>query len=375
MLRIAALMPTRGRAACAARAVESFLQALRACSNVTLAGLCIADDSDEEHQQDMLRRHVVEVASRHSARIEITRGGVGMPTHLPYPVGGGPGAARNRALHHLRTQGWPHDRLVMFDDDVSFSPTRYGGRMLNCSGDLLLGEALCMNLRERTVVGCDYAGRQDLSILEHLRIGADRARISGAIRPAMVRENVACVAPGEISTAFLVVTACAAEVPDFVEHYNEDYLWLLGFARRGWALRRIHEPLVHAPPGDVAVSAASLSFQIFGEIVWLMVLEAHRYPRDDPAAIAAAVDEIIGDLRAANGTNLKPPLCSIVDEVLVTYERLLADLRGRRTTSLASALVAAIDVGLDHCRDDRMAATSGPDILAVTPYECTFTKP
>jgi hypothetical protein len=152
------------------------------------------------------------------------------------------------------------------------------------------------------------------------------------VQPAVARADVENVAPGGISTAFVATAAPPTALPDFPEHYNEDYVWLHSFERAGWLLRQVAVPLIHAPPGDVDVTASGLSFQIYGEIVWLAVLEQARFPVDDPAAMASAVEEIAGDIRSAfadQGMAARHTVAAMLSEVLDHYEAI-----GRQFSSL-----------------------------------------
>lgn len=299
MKRVAALMPTRGRPVCAARALGTFLAALRATSMASAATLAIVDDSDAEADRQALALAIEMLREEHPwVDIELLGHQRARSATIAEP-GGGPGAVRNVALRHLRALPYRQDVLLMIDDDVAFADVDLNGRGLACGGAALLAEALAACDAPRTICGCGYVGRQDLSILEHARLEGTSADGIGPIPASHHREGVDHVAPGGISTAFLAVAGDARDLPDLPEHYNEDYVWLHAMASRGWRLRSTRERLVHAPPGGVAVSAPGLSFQIFGEIVWLAVLERDRYPIEDHGATADAVDEIVCDLEAA----------------------------------------------------------------------------
>ena len=339
------LVPTRNRASIAARAVSSFLAGIADLAKASVVRICVVDDSDDGAESTELARHLDVLAQAHPAIwFELVR-------HVPAPrsgdlsaFGGGPGAARNAGLRHLRTLPLDHDVLMMFDDDICFA------------GVILLDEALTLCGQGRNVVGCDYEGRQDLSILEHARLDAGDGSADGALSPSSVRDDVENVAPGGISTAFLTVSAPAHDLPDFPEHYNEDYLWLHRLANQGWSLRKTSERLLHAPPGDVAVTAPGLSYQLFGEIVWLAVLEATKFPVDDRLAMAAAVEEIAGDLRSAlagGRVGADPSLAATVGHVLRRFESIRDDIGAGRASERADALMAAIRLGLEYCGVER----------------------
>ena len=348
MRRVAALMPTRGRAACAARALGTFLAALRSTGMVSAATVAVVDDSKDEADERALALACDALRKEQPwAIIEVLRHESGPGQTVASP-GGGPGAVRNVALRHLRALPYRHDALVMIDDDVSFADVETDGRTLRCDGAALLAEALAACLEPRTICGCGYVGRQDLSILEHARLEGAGADGVGTIPASQHRDGVDHVAPGGISTAFLAVTGDARDLPDLPEHYNEDYVWLHAMAGSGWALRRTRERLVHSPPGGVAVSAEGLSFQIFGEIVWLAVLERDRYPVEDPAALADAVDEIVNDLRTALEAPSMAARKEAADVVRAVMEHYDAIGRSLRTDDpdAGRSLVAAIRSGL-----------------------------
>lgn len=348
-MRVAALMPTRDRPATAVRAASSFLSAVAATGAATSVDLTIVDDSDAPEKRLMLDRITAELATTQiHASIRVERCERPPRNRSVARPGGGPGAARNFGLRLMRRSRAPGDALVLFDDDIVFGPISENGMEFDCDGPALLAEALEACRTPRTIIGCDYVGRQDLSFLEHAQLDHGSAP-SVPIPPAIERGDVASVAPGGISTAFLAVAGTAADVPDFPEHYNEDYLWLHAMARAGWRLLRTREPLVHAPPGHVAVSARSLSFQILGEIVWLGVLETDRYPVGSYAAMAAAIEEIAGDLIAAlarPSTVARPDVQAIVEEVLAHYQAISKTFRDGLPSEGAIRIQDAIRKGL-----------------------------
>lgn len=349
-MRIAAIVPTRGRPETARRAIASFLVALDGCGVATSATVIAVDDSDDETAGPRLHAMLQEVLAYHpAATLEILRRAPDLlPRRSVAAPGGGPGATRNRGLARLRQFNADPDVIVMFDDDVCFADVDYRGDRLECDGVALLGEAVSASAKQRSVVGCTYVGRQDLSILEHARLdihGPD----GRAIAPATERSAVECVAPGGISTAFLVTRAPARLIPDFPEHYNEDYIWLHALRRSGWPLIRLGRNLAHAPPGDVLVTAPALSFQIFGEIVWLAVLEEERFPITSPSHLAAAVREITGDLRnalASDPIQSRPEAVKVIAEVLDHYERLEQGAAFSTHEPLADELRHAIARGI-----------------------------
>ena len=353
MTRIAVLMPTRNRASTAARAVSSFLASARDIAETTVVRVCVVDDSDDPSESEALAGHLDAVRSANRMiPVDLVRRVPATPPGDMPSVGGGPGGARNEGLRHLRSLPRDHDVLLMFDDDVCFAAGPQQGFGGGCDSATLLHEALRGCRTGRTVVGCDYLGRQDLSILEHAHLDDGETAADGRISPAVARQDVTCVAPGGISTAFLAVSASAHDVPDFPEHYNEDYLWLHRLAKRGWSLHKASEPLLHAPPGDIAVTVGSLTYQVFGEIVWLAVLEADTFPVENRLAIAAAVEEIAGDLRKARDAGRvrsDPSLMGTVCQVLQYFERVRDDIGSGVATPDAARLLSAITLGLRYC--------------------------
>lgn len=344
-MRFAAVVPTRNRAHTADRAVRTFLSALRRTGLASAVTIAVADDSDDAAESALLVGLMREMAATHNARIDLVGHALGARG-----IFGGPGAARNRALGRLRETAPDAEVTVMFDDDVVFDDTHYRGVTLRCDGARLLREASGGCGDRPTVAGCAYIGRQDLSILEHVRLAPSAGSDDRHVMPALDRAGVESVAPGGISTAFLMVGAPPAALPDFPEHYNEDYVWLHALAGAGWPLLRVPTPLIHAPPGDVLVTLEGLSFQVHGEIVWLAVLERERFPVDDPAAMAAAVREIAGDLRSALMDPVvvaQPAIAELVGTVLAGYDAIALDLAAARATAETSVLLDQIRAGLD----------------------------
>lgn len=351
-MHVAALIPTRDRAQTAERAVRTFLHAAEATGSVDRVTLVVCDDSDDPAESAALVPAMEALTTATAwARIAIVA--------RPQPrargrsgdvVVGGPGAARNRGLRMLRQIAAAAEATIMFDDDVVFGDADYRGRRLHCDGERLIRQALDACRDDRTVVGCSYVGRQDLSILEHARLAEAPVTDTHGIAPALERHGIENVAPGGISTAFLVLGLPPGALPYFPEHYNEDYVWLQALTRAGWSLRRTPIPLVHAPPGEVAVTAEGLAFQIHGEIVWLSILEQNRFPVDRSEALAAAVEEIAGDLRSAledPAVAERPQTAFIVQDVL---GRVLAMKRGfvaGDPTAEGRLLVEAIRAGLE----------------------------
>lgn len=342
-------MPTRNRAATAARAMSTFVAAVAAVAPDAPILLVAADDSDEEPESAALRAAAAGIASRnHTVAINVlVSPGRAFAREIPGASGSGPGAARNRGLSHLRAGPHDHDILFMFDDDVCFDDVDYRGRRLRCDGSALVADALRLLDAPTTVVGCEYVGRQDLSVLEHVRL--DTGGRSPLVEPAMERAGVDNVAPGGISTAFLAIAAPAARLPDFPEHYNEDYVWLHALRRAGWPLRRSGRRLPHVPPGGVAVEAGELSHQFFGEIVWLAVLESERFPLAGPTGLAAAIEEIAGDTEdaLADPSVLRRPAAAVMlTEVLSHYRRVRDRVLDGEPDADADRLCAAIANGL-----------------------------
>lgn len=347
-MRIAAMMPTRDRAATAYRAASTFLEAISRLPEVQTVSLVIADDSSRRSEIELLQNMVANLGNRYgAASVTAVRAAGNTASSVASPHGG-PGRARNCSLAVLRDRCVESDVTILLDDDVSFTDVVYRGAKLRCDGSKLIADALLACRPGRTIAGCGYVGRQDLSMLEHARL-ASQFGPGGLVTPSVRRADVENVAPGGISTAFLTLAAPPTLLPPFPEHYNEDYIWLHAFERAGWSLKRVAEDLIHAPPGDVAVTPAALSFQIYGEIVWLAVLECARYPVDDFQAMAAAVDEIAGDIRAAL---VHPPVSGRAEvafalrEVLKHYELLLAQFGSGQLGTEALRLLTDIRKGL-----------------------------
>lgn len=346
-MRLAALVPTRDRPETAARAVGSFLDALEGTGLADSVRLVMVDDSGDAAQAASLASFVDRAsAGRADAEVVVVPdAGTGPPT-LPAR---GPGAARNRGLSRLREIAPDADVTIMFDDDVCFADTVYRNVPLKCDGVGLLLSALDLCRTDLVVAGCPYVGRQDLSILEHAGLAPGEAPNDWHIPPSMDRAGVENVAPGGISTAFLALRSSPVALPDMPGHYNEDYVWLYALQRAGWPLRRVAQPLIHAPPGEVAVTQEGLDFQIHGEIVWLAVLEHERFPVDDHLALAAAVAEIASDLRNALRDHVvreRVNVRAVISAVISRYDAIGREFERRRPGLDAARLVADIRQGL-----------------------------
>lgn len=304
-----------------------------------MLSVLISDDSDNMHEREALLKVVSEIKTCDPIiAIDVVACAFDRPA-----VGIGPGAARNRALERLRSGPADHDVLIMFDDDMCFTDVDYRGTRLRSDGPAVIKEALLMCDLQMAVVGCEYVGRQDLSILEHIRL--DEAGASSMVAPAVTRANIPNTAPGGISGAFIAVGAPAWRLPNFPEHYNEDYVWLNALELAGWPLLRASSKLAHAPPGGVTVDPISLSYQVFGEIVWLAVLRRELYPIEEPGSLAQVVNEILEQLRAAlrdNKTVKKSLVYSAISFVVQEYESLLSDLNKQKSSPTASMIREAI---------------------------------
>jgi len=348
--RIAALIPTHNRASSCERAVTTYLRSTERLAHGRELVVCIVDDSTVVAESENLRSVIEALRSAHPhARIDLLHPLLG-GEEASSPQRGA-GAARNRGLQHLASELEQGDIFITFDDDVCFSGTAYQGEWLCCDGMKLIDEALLRAGTERVVAGCDYVGRQDLSILEHLHL-ADRSDVRGVtVKPAMGRGTVQSVAPGGISSAFLACGVPLDGLPTFLEHYNEDYIWLRRLTASGWRLEQCREALVHAPPETLTVTDAALAWQIFGEIVWLVTLETDRYPISRPDAMADAVDEIAGDLRAARARCRQfgfAEIGTIVERVLLRFESIHEEIRQNVAGREARLLVTACEDSLRY---------------------------
>jgi hypothetical protein len=347
-VKVAALMPTRNRAASAARAISTFIAAVSAVEPDASIRFVAADDSDIASESEALRSMAADMAAHHPLiALEVLPPPSSSATRTIAGVGCGPGAVRNRALGSLRSGPDDHDVLFFLDDDVCFTDVDYRGRRLRCDGPALLTEALGLLKSKATVVGCDYLGRQDLSVLEHIRL--DTGGHSPMIEPATERADVDNVAPGGISTAFLAIAAPARRLPDLPLHYNEDYVWLHALRRAGWPLRQVSRRLPHVPPGSVEVGTDLLAFQFFGEVVWLAVLEQERFPKGDARMLAAAIHEISGDIEDALADKIVLRRCGAVTmlrEVRSRYERVKRRILCEHPDVEADCLRRAIESGL-----------------------------
>lgn len=269
-MRCAVLVPTCDRPRLLKRALLTFASAAKS-SCLAIARVVVADDSSSP-------------ASTGDA-IEAVRAAV--PTleveHLPpapHVVGpGGPGRTRTRGLRHLTHCGLQHDSVLMFDDDVAFGDCIYQGAPVASAGGSLLAE-VAQYVRPKTIFGCSYLGRQDLTVLEHIVLLASRGPTVETAASSS-RDDVAHEAPGGISGAFLFVPTHAAELPQFLHWYNEDYFWLRRMMRDGWRLRCSEHALAHAPEDGLSVSVEGLLFEQHGEVLWDALVEARANDTED----------------------------------------------------------------------------------------------
>ncbi|MDQ0454884.1 hypothetical protein [Rhizobium paknamense] len=154
----------------------------------------------------------------------------------------------------------------MFDDDISFTPCLYQGITLTPEGSSVLQEAMLIKRHDKTVLGCGYVGRQDLSLLAHILLLSKRP--AGPLLASLERNQVPHVAPGGISGAFLYAPTNAASLPPFLPWYNEDYFWLQRMKSMGWSLRSSRHFLAHAPEDGLHISFEKLWFEQYGEALW-----------------------------------------------------------------------------------------------------------
>jgi len=97
------------------------------------------------------------------------------------------------------------------------------------------------------------------------------------------------------------------------------------------------------------VTSTGLSYQIFGEITWLCVLEAQRFHFADFQSFSAAIDEIAGDLTASladASVIARPDLAAIIRLVEDHYRSLSRQICDGRLGPEAIALAKAIRDGL-----------------------------
>lgn len=275
-MRCAVLVPTRDRPHLLSRALQTFAAAAKA---VSLAVVTIAVTDDSETPIDTL------------SAIDATKNLLPGLTidHLPRSLteGLGPGNARTRGLKHLAHSAGEHDVVIMFDDDISFADCRYQGTNVTSAGAQLLHEIVNQD-RLRHVIGCGYAGRQDLALIDHLMLLSDR----GSKAPADASETrgeIPNEAPGGISGAFLFVPTRAIELPTFLPWYNEDYFWLRRMQRDCWRLKRSVHVLAHAPDDGLCLSEERLLFEQYGEALWRASNEALATISDAEANWRAAV--------------------------------------------------------------------------------------
>lgn len=187
-MRVAALMPTRDRATIAHRAASTFLTAISRLPEVEAVRLVIADDSSRPSEADLLKGMVADLPGRTGNASLKTVRAAGRPESSVTSPGGGPGAARNRGLTVLSETCATADVTIMLDDDVSFVNIAYQSTDLRCDGSRLVRDALQVCGRARTIAGCGYVGRQDLSILEHARL-SHGTRQGGTVVPSVRRRG------------------------------------------------------------------------------------------------------------------------------------------------------------------------------------------
>lgn len=265
-MKVAAIVPTRDRPATLQRALQSFFWACESAA-LEVAVVVVSDDSascvGRQRTRELVRRMA---AARGSTLFCLMAGGVRARS---------PGTARNRGLHCLLEAGVPHDAVVMFDDDVSFADCAYQNQQFRSDGASLMCEVAQLPRSPHTVLGCCYRGRQDLALLDHIRLADVRATEPS---PSIERADVPNEAPGGVTGAFLSVPRSVQHLPHFLAVYNEDYFWLRRMAREGWRLYCSPSALVHAPPGKLEISRSRLIFEMRGEVLWCAALDICRDP-------------------------------------------------------------------------------------------------
>lgn len=265
-MSVAVLVPTHDRPATLRRSLNSLIATARQVG-LSVSSIVVADDS----QTTSGTVGTTDVIAEISASIEIPF------VHLPPQRGiHGPGFTRNRGLDSLNSES-QHSAILMVDDDMFFEDTVYQDHLYRSDGaELLRSLAERHSQRQRTVVGCGYAGRQDLSTLEHLLLLLEGARDVHVASASCVRAGIELESPGGISGAFLYVPGRADQLPRFFSWYNEDYFWLRELQRRGWSLEKSPYELVHAPPDGIGSTTSRLEAEQYGEALWCASRELRR---------------------------------------------------------------------------------------------------
>jgi hypothetical protein len=262
-MKCAVLVPTCDRPGLLKRALLTFASAAES-TDVAIARVVVADDSVHSANTAAVLDAVRAVVA--SFEVEHLR---------PAPGGmcpGGPGRTRTRGLRHLKRSGVEHDGVLMFDDDVAFADCIYQGTVVASAGRALLAE-IAQHRKPETILGCSYVGRQDLTVLEHIVLLAARGPSVGT-EASSSRGHVRHEAPGGISGALVFAPTHAAELPEFLPWYNEDYFWLRRMMRDGWRLLSSEHALAHAPEDGLSVSVERLCFEQHGEFLWDALAEA-----------------------------------------------------------------------------------------------------
>ena len=275
-MRCAVLIPTKGRPHLLSRALHTFAVAAKV-AGMTITSIVVADDS--ENPKETLSALDATKSLLPNLTVE----------HLPrsFAEGPAPGNARTRGLNYLANSAGEHDAVIMFDDDISFTDCRYQGASIASAGSQLL-HWIVRHGRSGQIVGCGYVGRQDLALIDHLMLLAERDAEAPA-DASETRGEVPSEAPGDISGAFLFVPAPAIELPHFLPWYNEDYFWLRRMQRDGWLLKRSVYCLAHAPDDGLYISEDGLWFEQYGEALWRASIESSATVSDAEAKWRAAV--------------------------------------------------------------------------------------
>jgi glycosyltransferase involved in cell wall biosynthesis len=256
-MKCVAVVPTANRPGILHRALSSFLETATR-TEFQLSCIVVADDSIDPSRNSEV---VQSLCTSHPNLLikHLIVKGIDMGSR-------GPGQTRTEGLKFLTETSIDHEAIFLFDDDISFMPCLYQGKMLNSEGSSVLQEAVLVKRDDRTVLGCSYVGRQDLSLLAHIRLLSGRT--PGTMLASSERNQVPHVAPGGISGAFLYVPTNAAGLPPFLPWYNEDYFWLKRMESMGWSLKSSGHLLAHAPEDGLHVSLEKLWFEQYGEALW-----------------------------------------------------------------------------------------------------------
>lgn len=288
----AVIVPTRDRPEDLKRALVSFIQCKKDTAFQRV--IIIVSDDSRRKENSYQNRQLCNLLSSSDYRTKIF--------YVPPCENGihGAGLTRNRGMMWLKESKENHNSLMFFDDDMSFTNCIYQNKLYLPEGKALLKHLSLLPRCSMEVWGCDYIGRQDLSMLEHLKVHLSMRSKSSHMLAGNSRAGLPYHAPGGISGGFLYLNSSIANIPYFLNIYNEDYMWLKRMEILGWKLKKKKNVIVHAPNSKFEIETEPFINQQVGEVLWQasMIIEQKSTVSYFNGVISECADAKVAEIRS-----------------------------------------------------------------------------